>query len=218
MPSRIVGDPTRIRQVLSNLVGNAIKFTEHGDISVDVSIEERAAASVVLRFAVCDTGIGIPASRQSAIFEAFSQADDSTTRRYGGTGLGLTICVHLVQMMGGRVWLDSVEEKGSCFYFTGRFPIEAASVPVAKDEAFASQRALLIEKYGRCSAVESLVFADRIAADLTASEPRAALDAVEKIPCSWFFPMILSWSMRRCRRRVEWPWLNPGAAKTILKN
>jgi len=180
MPSRIVGDPTRIRQVLSNLVGNAVKFTEHGDISVDVSIEDLAAASVVLRFAVRDTGIGIPASRQGAIFEAFSQADDSTTRRYGGTGLGLTICVHLVQMMGGRIWLDSVEGKGSCFYFTGRFGVETAGVPVAKDEAFASQRALLIEG-NLAVAAQVSTLCSQIGLQLTtANEPRAALDVMER--------------------------------------
>lgn len=144
VPARVIGDPTRVRQVISNLVGNAVKFTAHGDISVEVSVEERATASVLLRFAVRDTGIGIPLSRQSAIFEAFSQADDSTTRRYGGTGLGLTICAHLVQMMSGKVWLDSVEGQGSCFYFTARLGVDPAAAAVIPDLRFSSQRVLLL--------------------------------------------------------------------------
>ncbi len=146
VPLRVVGDPTRVRQIISNLVGNAIKFTEHGNISIEVAVEERSAASVVLRFAVRDTGIGIPASRQSAVFEAFSQADDSTTRRFGGTGLGLTICSHLVQLMGGRIWLESVEGEGSCFYFNGRFGIaDSADTAVDRNSQFDGQRLLLLE-------------------------------------------------------------------------
>ena len=113
VPERVVGDPTRVRQVISNLVGNAVKFSEHGNILIELAVEERSSASVLLRFAVRDSGIGIPLSRQSAVFEAFSQADDSTTRRFGGTGLGLTICSHLVKLMGGRIWLESVEGQGS---------------------------------------------------------------------------------------------------------
>jgi protein-histidine pros-kinase len=146
VPARIVGDPTRVRQVITNLVGNAVKFTEQGDISVEVDVEERSISSVLLRFAVRDTGIGIPASRQGMIFEAFSQADDSTTRRFGGTGLGLTICTHLVQMMGGRVWLESVEGQGSCFYFTGRFGVDSAAALPSGEPQFSGQRALVIEK------------------------------------------------------------------------
>jgi len=145
VPSRIIGDPTRVRQVLNNLVGNAIKFTERGDVTVEVVVETRTSSSVALRFAVRDTGIGIPAARQKAVFEAFSQADDSTTRRFGGTGLGLTICLHLVQMMGGRLWLESVENQGSSFYFTGDFGVESATSPLPVDQSFAGRRALLLE-------------------------------------------------------------------------
>ncbi len=146
VPPRIIGDPTRLRQVISNLVGNAVKFTENGDISVSISVEDRSISSVVLRFAVRDTGIGIPVSRQGVIFEAFSQADDSTTRRFGGTGLGLTICTHLVQMMGGRVWLESVEGTGSCFYFSGHFGVDSASIALPAEPQLSGQRALLVEK------------------------------------------------------------------------
>lgn len=144
VPARVVGDPTRVRQVISNLLANAIKFTERGNISVVVSVESGTPASSFIRFAVRDSGIGIPVSRQSAIFEAFSQADDSTTRRYGGTGLGLTICTSLVQMMGGRIWLDSVEGAGSTFYFTARFGVEPSDA-AAPATQFEGQCALLLE-------------------------------------------------------------------------
>ena len=146
VPERVVGDPTRVRQVISNLVGNAVKFSEHGNILIELAVEERSSASVLLRFAVRDSGIGIPLSRQSAVFEAFSQADDSTTRRFGGTGLGLTICSHLVKLMGGRIWLESVEGQGSCFYFNGRFGVaETVSAKADEGHQFNGQRLLLLE-------------------------------------------------------------------------
>jgi len=144
VPSRIVGDPTRLRQVLINLLGNAIKFTEVGEISLTVSVEERAPAEVSLRFAVRDTGIGIPSERQAVIFESFSQADDSMTRRFGGTGLGLSICTHLVQLMHGRLWLESVEGKGSQFFFNGRFTIDTTVAEEPSAVTFKDQRALIL--------------------------------------------------------------------------
>lgn len=125
VPARLVGDPTRLRQVITNLVGNAVKFTVKGEITIAVALEAQNNSNVILRFQIMDTGIGVPALRRDAIFEAFSQADDSTTRRFGGTGLGLTICAHLVQMMGGQIGLDSEEGKGSNFHFTARFGVEA---------------------------------------------------------------------------------------------
>jgi PAS domain S-box-containing protein len=121
VPDGLVGDAGRIRQVLVNLVGNAVKFTEAGDIVVEVAATSVAADEAVLRFSVSDTGIGIPEDKQWQIFGAFVQADASTTRRFGGTGLGLTISAHLVEMMGGRIWLTSEEGKGSRFQFNARF-------------------------------------------------------------------------------------------------
>ena len=147
VPGRLIGDPARLRQVLANLIGNAIKFTERGEIAVAVEVEESAGGSVILRFSVRDTGIGIPLDRQAAIFEAFSQGDDSTTRRFGGTGLGLTICRHLVQMMGGRLGVESVEGQSSCFHFTGRFAAEPTAVAAPTSRSFAGQRALLLEQH-----------------------------------------------------------------------
>jgi signal transduction histidine kinase/DNA-binding response OmpR family regulator len=115
------GDPVRLRQVLFNLLGNAIKFTERGEIILRVEVVEKAQDGVVLHFSVRDTGIGIPTERQKAVFEAFTQADNSTTRKYGGTGLGLTITSRLVALMGGRIWIDSEHGEGSVFHFTAVF-------------------------------------------------------------------------------------------------
>jgi signal transduction histidine kinase/DNA-binding response OmpR family regulator len=117
VPEMFVGDPGRIRQIIVNLVGNSIKFTERGEIFVSVDKESETAATVRLHFAIKDTGVGIPADKQSKIFEAFSQADGSMARKYGGTGLGLTICTRLVAMMEGRIWVESELGKGSTFHF-----------------------------------------------------------------------------------------------------
>jgi PAS domain S-box-containing protein len=107
IPTALIGDPGRLRQVLVNLVGNAIKFTEQGEINVEVGMEEQNEADLLLHFIVRDTGIGLRADKQQTIFEAFAQEDGSTNRKYGGTGLGLTISAQLVSMMGGRVWVES---------------------------------------------------------------------------------------------------------------
>jgi signal transduction histidine kinase/CheY-like chemotaxis protein len=125
VPERIFADSVRLQQVLINLVGNAIKFTETGRVTLQVGVEGDEA-DLRLRFAVRDTGIGIPAEKQQLIFEAFSQADGSTTRRFGGTGLGLSICARLVEMMGGRIQLDSVPGQGSCFHFQIAVPFGEA--------------------------------------------------------------------------------------------
>jgi len=118
VPAGVVGDPTRIQQVLTNLVGNALKFTERGHILVAVREDAHTESSTNLHFSVTDTGIGIPPEQHEAIFEAFRQADGSTTRRFGGTGLGLTISATLVRLMGGRLWVESAAGAGSTFHFT----------------------------------------------------------------------------------------------------
>jgi PAS domain S-box-containing protein len=129
-PDHLIGDAGRLRQVIVNLVGNAIKFTESGEVVLEVRPEEETDHDVLLHFAVRDTGIGIPAEKQETIFDAFEQVDRSTTRKYGGTGLGLTISHRLVQQMGGRLWVESQEGSGSTFHFTIRLPKHAAVVPL----------------------------------------------------------------------------------------
>src|ERR1041384_3484636 len=117
VPSDLIGDPTRLRQVLLNLLGNAIKFTESGEVALRVTPDEDSSVPGSLRFTISDTGIGIPGEKLGAVFERFTQADSSTTRRFGGSGLGLTISKRLVELMGGRIWVESIVGKGSVFSF-----------------------------------------------------------------------------------------------------
>jgi PAS domain S-box-containing protein len=121
VPDAVLGDPGRLRQVLLNVMGNAVKFTTDGEVVLRVSVEAVSADRATLHFAVSDTGIGIPQDKLPHIFQAFTQADSSTTRRYGGTGLGLAIVQRLVELMGGRVWAESTEGRGSTFFFTAAF-------------------------------------------------------------------------------------------------
>jgi CheY-like chemotaxis protein/nitrogen-specific signal transduction histidine kinase len=135
LPGMVVGDPTRLRQVLTNLVGNALKFTAKGEIVVEAQVASRDADAMAVHFSVRDTGIGISVEQQRRIFEPFVQADSSTTRRYGGTGLGLTVSMRLVEMMGGRVWVESEPGRGSCFHFTARLGVSnkpASTEPAAE--------------------------------------------------------------------------------------
>ena len=147
-PQTLIGDPGRLRQVLLNLVGNALKFTERGEIEVVLGVESRDAETVVLKIGVRDTGIGIPMHQQRHIFDAFSQGDGGTTRRYGGTGLGLTISAHLVELMGGRIWVDSEPGVGSQFYFTltcGLPQQSSAGLDAAGAERLRGMEVLVIE-------------------------------------------------------------------------
>ncbi len=159
IPERIVGDPGRLRQIIVNLVGNAIKFTPQGEVVVRVQILSRTEDDLSLHFSVADTGIGIPAEKHSLIFEAFAQADGSTTRTYGGTGLGLAISSRLAGLMNGQITLESCVEKGSTFHFTARFgiarterrfgtrtsPAELMNLPVLVVDDNAANRRILLE-------------------------------------------------------------------------
>ncbi len=148
VPDAMVGDPNRLRQVVVNLVGNAIKFTKKGEVIVSVTEEWRHPGEIGLHIAVSDTGIGIAPEKQQVIFKAFSQADTSTTRRYGGTGLGLTIAKKIVQLMGGRLWVESTPGKGSTFHFTVRLGLQAegaAPTRTAAPRSLAKTRVLVVD-------------------------------------------------------------------------
>ena len=128
VPTYLIGDPLRLRQILVNLIGNAIKFTEKGEIVVEVKTKDEGPGTkeeVNLIFSVRDTGIGIPPEKLNAVFERFTQVDSSTTRKYGGTGLGLTISKRLVEIMRGQIWVESKQGEGSTFYFTSRFAVQS---------------------------------------------------------------------------------------------
>ena len=136
VPAALIGDPGRLRQVIINLGGNAIKFTDTGEVVIHVEMEKEDDSSVILHFMVSDTGIGIPADKADKIFESFTQADGSTTREYGGTGLGLSISKQLVEMMDGRIWVESIVASGSTFHFTARFCLDRSG----------KRKSVLIEK------------------------------------------------------------------------
>jgi len=119
----VSGDPVRLRQIVVNLVGNAVKFTSSGSVTLSVQRESQDGAQMLVRFTVKDTGIGIPAERHKEIFSSFTQADSSTTRKYGGTGLGLAISRRLTEMLGGRIWVESEPGKGSSFHFTAQLGV-----------------------------------------------------------------------------------------------
>jgi CheY-like chemotaxis protein len=168
LAERVVGDPARLRQILINLIGNALKFTHEGAIALQVQLEEQSGDDLVLHFTVSDTGIGIAPDKQQSIFEAFTQADTSVTRQYGGTGLGLSIASRLTQKMGGRIWLESEPGRGSTFHFTAKLrvdrspcrdcprpeqvsalPLRRLSILVAEDHPVNRQLAArLLEKFG----------------------------------------------------------------------
>jgi len=144
IPQRVKGDPGRVRQILLNLVGNAVKFTERGEVVVKVERLAEVEGGLLLEFQVSDTGIGIPPEKLDTIFESFSQADPSITRRYGGTGLGLAISKRLVEMMGGKIWVESEPGKGSTFHFTLLLK-PASEVEEGEVPEFRGKKVLLVE-------------------------------------------------------------------------
>ena len=153
VPEVLVGDAFRLRQVVVNLIGNAIKFTGRGGITLAVTVDDVSAESAGLHFSVADTGIGIPPEKQRRIFEAFTQADGSTTRRYGGTGLGLSIATQLVTLMGGRIWVESAVGKGSTFHFTARFQRSPQEMPTTSRRQSVSRGSEPFEPSHRLEAI-----------------------------------------------------------------
>jgi signal transduction histidine kinase/DNA-binding response OmpR family regulator len=147
VPDLLVGDPVRLRQIVINLVSNAIKFTESGEVVLEVTLESRDRDKLLLHFIVRDTGIGIPKDKQKLIFEAFAQADGSMTRRFGGTGLGLTISSRFVQAMEGSIWVDSEPGKGSCFHFTAQFGAvaQSARTSLPEESSFSGLAVLVVD-------------------------------------------------------------------------
>jgi PAS domain S-box-containing protein len=147
LPASVVGDPVRLKQVVINLIGNAIKFTDQGEVVLSIREESRSEDSIRVHFSVRDTGIGIPADKHAAIFEAFHQADGSTTRRFGGTGLGLTISSTLVALMDGRIWVESEPGVGSAFHFTAAFKRAVEGDAVVDETRLASSCVLILDDH-----------------------------------------------------------------------
>jgi signal transduction histidine kinase/DNA-binding response OmpR family regulator len=197
VPDALVGDPVRLRQVLVNLVGNAIKFTETGEVEVQVSLlhepasaeetgdegdaSQSASGGPRLKFAVRDTGIGIRPEKHHLIFDAFAQEDTSITRKYGGTGLGLSISFNLVRLLGGRIELDSAPGRGSTFFFSIPLRVQdpPAEPPVAVPESLKGLRALVVDDNATCRCVLEEMLGSWGMQVVPAESPAAAIEAVE---------------------------------------
>jgi two-component system, sensor histidine kinase and response regulator len=145
VPETLIGDAGRLRQIVVNLIGNSLKFTESGEVVLEVRVISRTDSDVELEFAVRDTGIGIPDAKLSRIFEAFEQVDTTLTRRFGGTGLGLAICRKLTELMGGKIWVESRLGQGSTFYFTTRFPFVPEAPASQTSASMVGARVLIVD-------------------------------------------------------------------------
>ena len=183
VPGWLAGDPARLRQIIINLVSNAIKFTERGEVVLRVETKTLSAHEVFLHFTVADTGIGIAPEKQQMIFEAFRQADSSTTRKYGGTGLGLTISVELVKMMGGQIWVESETDKGSTFHFTACFGLaeEPTNQPAKMEPGHLRDLSVLVVDD---SATNRDILKERLSQwqmkPTVANDARMALDTIQR--------------------------------------
>jgi signal transduction histidine kinase/DNA-binding response OmpR family regulator len=182
VPDILIGDSVRLRQVLINLVGNAIKFTKTGEIVVRVRVERRSDGALLLLVAVKDTGIGIPADKLKAIFEPFVQADGSTTRNYGGTGLGLTICAHLAELMHGKIWAESELGQGSTFHFTARVetPASAQGWAAPTDAMLKGQSVLIVDDSATSAAILAGALHEMGLHAQAVSDPALALEMIDR--------------------------------------
>jgi PAS domain S-box-containing protein len=210
LPEQLVGDPTRLRQVMVNLGSNAIKFTDRGEVTLGIEPLALDGDEVELHAWVKDTGVGLTADQQSRIFQPFVQADNSTTRRFGGTGLGLTISRQLVEKMGGRLWVESAPGRGATFHFTARFGRVAEAVPGGAVPDLTGRRALLVDDNEAARHVLSRMLEDlgvaveQAASGAEALERLAGADADASGLPSW---ILLDWKMPRmdgidCARRI----------------
>jgi two-component system, sensor histidine kinase and response regulator len=182
LPATLLGDPLRLNQVLTNLVGNALKFTERGEVVVAIERDSQSRDPGALRFSVTDTGIGIAPEKRTSIFSPFAQADSSTTRKYGGSGLGLAIVERLVQLMGGRVWVESEIGRGSTFHFTARFGVPQHATDAAEPAQIdlGGMRMLIMDGNATCRATVREIFEFHGAVAIEAASADEAERAVER--------------------------------------
>jgi CheY-like chemotaxis protein len=185
VPDALVGDPHRLRQILASLLGNAVKFTDRGEVVVHVAVDSRTDEDVVLLWSVADTGVGVPVEQQDAIFDPFGPRDPSRARR-GGTGLGLAIASELVTLMGGRIWVESQPEQGSCFRFTARFALQpgaAEETTLAPVPAPAARGRILVAEDNPGNRMVAVRLLERQGFTVVAVENgREALDALAEEP------------------------------------
>nr|WP_319393653.1 response regulator [uncultured Desulfobacter sp.] len=199
LPKMLTGDPLRLKQILVNLAGNAAKFTEKGEVIMACRIAKRDEKSVLLKFSVKDTGIGMTKTQQSNLFQAFSQADSSTTRKYGGTGLGLTISKRLVEMMGGTIGASSEYGKGSTFFFTARFGIADSNMTcqqVETDDQLHQMRVLVVDDNATAREIFESYLHSMGFRTVSVSNGAAAIDRIKRASDTDPFQMVLiDWQM-----------------------
>lgn len=197
VPRRIIGDSLRLEQVLNNLVGNAIKFTEAGEIHVKVTLLERRGNQAMLQISVRDTGLGLEKEQAARLFQAFTQADSSITRKFGGTGLGLAICQHLVQLMGGAIGVSSVAGSGSTFTFSARFEIGATPAKAEPLQRLRSMKSLVIDDQETSRAMLRTMLGAWDFPAATASSGEQALRAIQRAEAAGepFELLLLDWEM-----------------------
>jgi two-component system, sensor histidine kinase and response regulator len=195
VPENVCGDAGRIRQLMVNLVGNAIKFTESGEVAITVQVETRQEKDFLLHFSVRDTGIGIAPEKQREVFDAFTQADNSMTRKFGGTGLGLTISSRLVEMMGGKIWLESEPGKGSTFHFTAVLGLTRPSAPVSvhkEVESLQGTRVLVVDDNSTNRKILEAMLKHWLMQPATASSGKEGIEALESAASAGTpFPLVL---------------------------
>ncbi len=197
LPTALVGDPSRLGQILLNLSNNAIKFTERGEVTVAVAETARDDRRVTLRFEVRDTGIGLAPEARARLFQPFTQADAATSRRYGGTGLGLAICRHLVERMGGEIGVDSETGRGSCFHFSVPFGLQPEAAPPPQDAELQGMRVLVVDDHPAArELLRTLATAFGLQAE-TAADGAAALQQVARADAEDrpFRLLLLDWHM-----------------------